>query len=280
MKFKIGIAQTSVSADKQRNLKYANEAVEELGRNGADFVVLPEMFNCPYSTEYFRGYSEKAGGAFYSKISEIAAKNKVYLIAGSIPEQDEAGRIYNTSFVFDRNGNELCRHRKMHLFDISVEGGQHFRESDTFTAGNQVTVFSTEYGVMGLCICYDFRFPELARLMVLKGAKVIFVPAAFNMTTGPAHWEILFRQRAVENQVYTVGAAPARVMDSVYVSYGNSMAVSPWGTVLARLNENEGLALFEADMDELSSIRQQLPLLQHRRADIYKVTNIKKENGI
>ena len=106
----------------------------------------------------------------------------------------------------------IVRHlnKKMHLFDIDIKGGQYFKESDTLTAGDQVTVFDTEFGKIGLCICFDFRFPELARQMVDKGAKVILVPAAFNMTTGPAHWELLFRQRAVDNQIFTLGTAPAR----------------------------------------------------------------------
>ena len=128
-----------------------------------------------------------------------------------------------------RNGHQIGKHRKMHLFDIDVKGGQYFKESDTLTPGDQVTVFDTEFGKMGLCICYDFRFPELARLMVDEGAQVIIVPAAFNMTTGPLHWELMFRQRAVDNQVYTIGAAPARDLNAGYHSWGHSIAVSPWG---------------------------------------------------
>lgn len=144
----------------------------------------------------------------------------MYLAAGSFPEEDREGRLYNTGYVFDRQGRELARHRKMHLFDIQVEGGQCFRESDTFSPGDTYTVFDTEFGRMGLCICFDIRFPELFSLMVQVGARLVLVPAAFNRTTGPAHWDLVFRQRAVDGQCFTAGAAPARDPAAAYVSYG------------------------------------------------------------
>ena len=125
---------------------------------------------------------------------------------------------------------------------------------------------------MGLCICYDFRFPELSRLMVDRGAQVILVPAAFNMTTGPAHWEILFRTRALDNQVFTLGAAPSRDPSSGYTSYGNSIAVSPWGDVMDRLEEQEGMLLCTLDLDRVAQVRRELPLLAHRRKDVYTLT--------
>lgn len=189
-----------------------------------------------------------------------------------MPERDATGRIYNTSYVFDRNGHQIGKHRKMHLFDIDVKGGQYFKESDTLTPGNQVTVFDTEFGKMGVCICYDFRFPELARLMVDQGAEVIIVPAAFNMTTGPLHWELMFRQRAVDNQVYTLGAAPARDLNAGYHSWGHSIAVDPWGKVLMEMEEKPDVEIVELDLDEVKKVREQLPLLKHRREDIYALT--------
>lgn len=138
---------------------------------GIDLAVLPEMFCCPYENKYFPEYAEIEGGDTWEKCSRLAAEYGIYLVAGSMPERDEAGNIYNTSYVFDRNGHQIGKHRKMHLFDIDVKGGQYFKESDTLTPGDQVTVFDTEFGKMGLCICYDFRFPELARLMVDEGAR-------------------------------------------------------------------------------------------------------------
>ena len=196
----------------------------------------------------------------------------MYLVGGSIPLLED-GRLYNASFVFDGSGRVIAVHRKVHLFDIDVEGGQYFKESDTFTAGNEVTLFDTEFGKMGLCICFDFRFPELARIMALEGARCIFVPAAFNMTTGPAHWELMFRQRAVDNQLFTVGAAPARSYEG-YVSYANSMAVSPWGEVLYRAGEAPEAAVVELDLSQLEAVRRQLPLLSARRTDLYAVRRV------
>ena len=192
-----------------------------------------------------------------------------------MPERDAAGHIYNTSYVFDRNGHQIGKHRKMHLFDIDVKGGQYFKESDTLTPGDQVTVFDTEFGKMGVCICYDFRFPELARLMVDQGAEVIIVPAAFNMTTGPLHWELMFRQRAVDNQVYTLGAAPARDLNVGYHSWGHSIAVDPWGKVLMEMEEKPDVKVAELDLEEVKKVREQLPLLKHRRGDIYELSQIK-----
>ena len=138
--------------------------------------------------------------------------------------------------------------------------------------GNSITTFETEFGTMGLCVCFDMRFEELARCMALRGAKVIFVPAAFNMTTGPAHWEILFRQRAVDNQCFTVGVAPARNEAASYVSYGNSIAVDPWGNVLCRAGAEETTLYADLDLSRVDAVRQQLPILKSRRVDLYEVT--------
>lgn len=144
------------------------------------------------------------------------------------------------------------------------------------SAGEDVTVFDTPFCKVGLCICYDYRFPELARLMALKGAQIIIVPAAFNMTTGPAHWEIMFRSRSLDNQIYSVGVAPARDENGGYVSYANSIAVSPWGDVIKRFGEKEQLEITELDLDRVYEIREQLPLLKHRREDVYILKETEK----
>ena len=203
-------------------------------------------------------------------IEEISKRNNIYLIAGSIPEK-EGSNIYNTSYVFNRQGEKIAKHRKIHLFDIDIKNKQRFRESDTLSAGDKVTVFDSEFGKIGLCICYDFRFPELARLMVDKGAKAIIVPASFNMTTGPAHWEISFRTRALDNQVYTIGCSPARDYDYSYISYGHSLIVSPYGDILCELDEKENFITYDIDLDYVDEIREQLPLLKHRRSDLYEL---------
>ena len=227
-------------------------------------VCLPEMFACPYETSNFPVYAEPEGGHSWMALSALAKEYQVYLSAGSVPELTDDGSVYNTSYVFDRNGAQIAKHRKVHLFDIDVKGGQCFKESDTLTAGSWATVFDTEFGKIGTCICYDFRFPELARRMVLEGAGIILVPAAFNMTTGPAHWEVMFRSRAIDNQVFAFGTAPARDRRSSYHSWGHSIAVSPWGTVLNQMGAKAGMQVTTIDLDQISAIRSQLPLLKHR----------------
>lgn len=269
---KCAILQTYVYQEKKRNLIQAAELLADPALQDIDLAILPEMFCCPYENKFFPEYAEPEGGETWEKCSRLAADHGIYLVSGSMPERDEEGRIYNTSYVFDRKGHQIGKHRKMHLFDIDVKGGQYFKESDTLTPGDQVTVFDTEFGKMGLCICYDFRFPELARLMVDKGAQVIIVPAAFNMTTGPLHWELMFRQRAVDNQVYTIGAAPARDLNAGYHSWGHSIAVDPWGKVLMEMDEKLAVKVVELELDEVKKVREQLPLLKHRRGDIYALT--------
>ena len=187
---KIALIQMSAQPKKEDSLAIARDYIKKAASEKADIAVLPEMFNCPYQTDNFPIYAEFEGGECWQELSKYAAENKIYLVGGSMPEKDDKGRVYNTCYVFDREGRQIGKHRKAHLFDIAVKGGQCFKESDTLTAGNRVSVFDTEFGRFGLEICYDIRFPEFARLTAMEGAKMIFVPAAFNMTTGPAHWEL------------------------------------------------------------------------------------------
>lgn len=268
-KLRVALIQMHVEEDKLKNIAIASGFVKSAAEQGVDMAVLPEMFNCPYKTANFPVYAEEEGGECYSLLSDLAKTYGIYLAAGTMPEKDSEGRIFNTSYVFDRQGGKIGKHRKMHLFDIAVKGGQYFKESETLTPGDSVTVFDTEFGKMGLAVCYDFRFPELSRLMVDKGAKVLIVPAAFNMTTGPAHWEVMFRSRAIDNQAYTIGVAPARDVNSCYTSYGNSIVVSPWGEVVVRMDEKEGFSVADLDLDYVEKVRGELPLLAHRRKDIY-----------
>ena len=268
MNLKIAQIQMSVTADREANLRRACDMVRQAG--AVDMAVLPEMFCCPYDNGCFRAYGEAEGGEAYRMLSRAAAENGLWVVGGSLPELD-GGRVYNTSYVFRPDGRCAARHRKMHLFDIDVAGGQRFRESDTLTAGSEVTVFDTPWGKMGLCICFDLRFQELARLMTLEGAQVLLVPAAFNMTTGPAHWELLFRQRAVDEQLFTVGVSPARDETASYVAWGHSIVCDPWGTVLRQCGAGEEVAVTELDMAQVSAMRGQLPILSARRADIYDI---------
>lgn len=271
-KIKIAAIQMSTVADKMENVRTVKTYLEKIKDENPDFVILPEMFCCPYQTENFPIYAEKEGGPIWQQLSGYAKQYGIYLIGGSMPEKDAEGNVYNTSYIFDREGKQIGKHRKVHLFDIDVKGGQTFKESDTLTAGDSDTVFDTEFGKIGVMLCFDIRFPELSRMMVNDGAKVIFVPAAFNMTTGPAHWELSFRTRALDNQIYMVGCAPARDVSAGYISWGHSIVTDPWGRVTGMLDENEGILLAELDMDYEEQVREELPLLKSRRKDIYQLS--------
>ncbi|NPV27405.1 MAG: carbon-nitrogen hydrolase family protein [Firmicutes bacterium] len=271
-KFKLAVCQLTVVDDKTVNLKQARAMIKAAAQTGGQVVVLPEMFNCPHENKSFPVYAETfPNGETIQMLKEAAREEKIYLIGGSIPERDRE-RLYNTSFVFSPSGELLGRHRKIHLFDVQLASGLSFRESDTLAPGNTLTVVETEYCPIGVVICYDLRFPELLRLMALLGAQVIVVPAAFNMTTGPAHWEVLLRMRAVDNQVYVVGASPARNEAASYVAYGHSLVVEPWGRVIASADEKEQIILAEIDLEHLHRVREELPLLKHRRTDLYQLS--------
>lgn len=271
-KIKIAAIQMSTVADKMENVRTVKTYLEKIKDENPDFVILPEMFCCPYQTENFPIYAEEEGGPIWQQLSAYAKQYGVYLIGGSMPEKDAEGNVYNTSYIFDREGKQIGKHRKVHLFDIDVKGGQTFKESDTLTAGDSDTVFDTEFGKIGVMLCFDIRFPELSRMMVNDGAKVIFVPAAFNMTTGPAHWELSFRTRALDNQIYMVGCAPARDVSAGYISWGHSIVTDPWGRVIDMLDEKKGILLAELDMDYEEQVREELPLLKSRRKDIYQLS--------
>lgn len=268
--FKIALCQMLGSMDKEESKAKAKKMIQEAAANGAQVVVLPEMWNTPYSNDYFREYAEPQDGPTVRFLSDLAKENDIYLIGGSISELDQ-DKVYNTSYSFNRKGELIGKHRKVHLFDIDVDGGIRFMESDTLTAGENTTVIETEYCKIGVAICYDVRFPELSRNMALEGAKVIVLPAAFNMTTGPVHWDLTMRARALDNQVYFAACSPARDMEGVYQAYGNSCIATPWGDFLAHADETENIVYGDIDLDHVEAVRRQLPLLQHRRKELYRL---------
>ena len=203
MQFKLALCQLAVTSDKERNIASARAAIDAAAGRGAEVVVLPEIWNSPYSSASFPEHAEDVGAGAspsWAMLSEAARRNGVVLVGGSIPER-EAGRLYNTCFVFDGEGRQLGRHRKVHLFDIDIPGKIRFRESETLSPGQSLTVVDTDHGRLGVGICYDVRFPEMASLYAARGCHVLIYPGAFNLTTGPAHWELLMRSRAVDNQV-------------------------------------------------------------------------------
>lgn len=269
--FKLALCQMAVGQDKMRNVAKALEQLEAAARLKADVAVLPEMFNCPYQNDFFAQYAEsEEHSQTLQSIAGAANEYGMYIIAGSIPERYEK-KLYNTSFTLNPKGQIIARHRKVHLFDIHILGKVSFRESDTLAAGDACTVFPTDICDIGVAICYDIRFPEFFRRMALQGAKLIIVPAAFNMTTGPAHWELLVRTRSMDNQIFVAAAAPARNPEASYVSYGHSMVANPWGKVIAAAGIQEEVLMCDIDMELLDRVREELPLLQHRRPEMYDI---------
>lgn len=265
---RIAQAQMPVYNDWKDTDRAMKKAAQKAEKAGAHFLALPEMFCCPYDTKYFSEYAQEEGGPVWQACSSLARSYHLYLSAGSVPEICN-DRIYNTAYVFDPLGNQIAKHRKMHLFDINVKGGQKFTESSVLSAGSSVTTFDTSFCTMGLAICYDIRFPELFRLMALSGAEVIFVPASFNLTTGPAHWELLYRSQALNCQSYIIGTAPARDMSATYKSWGHSLISGPWGDLISIMGIGEEFKITEIDLNEPARIRQQIPSLKHRRTDVY-----------
>lgn len=255
----IALIQMNVTADKRENLKTARHQLLEAKTKGANLAVLPEMFCTPYDLKLFGENGEEEGGAAWIMLQEAATETEMYVVGGSIPEFAN-GKIYNTSYVFDPLGKQIAKYRKMHLFDVQIEGGQHFQESAVISAGDQITVFDTPYGRVGLAICIDIRYPEQALEMSGQQVDYIIYPAAFNCTTGPLHWEILFRVRALDTQAYTIGVAPARKQDASYVSWAHSLAVNPWGEVLADLGEDAKTEVLALDRAFIQKVRRQMPL--------------------
>jgi len=270
-KFKFAGIQMLVSDDKQQNLQNARKKIDEAAKAGAKLISLPECFNCPYSTDSFGPYSEPVpDGPSCQMLSAAARENSIYLIGGSIPEK-ENNKVYNCCVVFGPDGKMLGKHRKVHLFDVDIPGKITFQESKTLSGGNSITVFDTEFCKVGLGICYDIRFPELAQLTTQQGCKFLCYPGAFNMTTGPAHWELLQRARANDNQLYVGAISPARNPASSYQAWGHTSVVNPWGEVIATTDHQETIVYADIDVSRVDEVRAQIPTSKQKRNDLYQL---------
>jgi len=281
------VAENPTEADiKHANLTHARHMIDRAVKNPngkPDLVVLPECFNSPYGHVHFPVYAETIGYTTEQEydtaktqsqsvraLSEAASENRIWLIGGSIPERDAAdGKIYNTCTVFSPEGKLVAMHRKVHLFDIDIPGRIKFKESETLTGGSSTTFFDTDFARIGLGICYDIRFPELAMIAARKGCQVLIYPSAFNTTTGPLHWELLQRARAVDNQVFFSMCSPARNPKASYQAYGHTMLVDPSGKVLGEADEHEDILYFDIDPQVLHSARAGIPVTTQRRFDAY-----------
>ncbi|XP_070547545.1 omega-amidase NIT2-like [Ptychodera flava] len=271
--FRIALIQLAVTANKVENLTRASKLISDAAKGGAKIVSLPECFNSPYGTKYFPEYAEKIPGQSTEVLSNAAKENEIFLIGGSIPEEDN-GKLYNTCTVYDPKGTMIAKFRKIHLFDIDVPGKITFKESDALSAGNSLAVIDTGFCKFGVAICYDMRFAELSQIYCKKGCGLLVYPGAFNMTTGPAHWELLQRARALDNQVYVATVSPARDDKASYVAWGHSTVVNPWGEVIATTDHEEKIVYAEIDLNYQSEVRQQIPVQQQKRHDIYCVQDL------
>jgi deaminated glutathione amidase len=290
---RVAAVQTTAGPDRSRNLEAATQLVEEAVVAGAELVVLPEYFSVAGDPDFLRHHAEPMEGPTMSWASEVAGRSGIRLLAGSFPEQaapstgtgtgDDRERLFNTSCLVGPSGSIEAIYRKIHLFDVSL-GSNSFRESATITAGDQLCVSALPASdhtrpvdgspppMVGLSLCYDLRFPEMYRIMTLLGATVMAVPAAFTARTGAAHWELLLRTRAAENQVFVIGAGQVgELPPGMPACYGHSMIVDPWGTVIAeRAEPDPGVVIADLDWDLLQKIRSDLPVLANRRPDAYR----------
>jgi omega-amidase len=220
---------------------------------------MPEMWNCPYGSEYFPVYAEAEGGPSFAFMSGLAREHGVYLVGGSVPES-AGGKLYNTSFIFGPDGGLIGKHRKVHLFDIDVAGGPSFRESDTLAPGDGVTVVDTELGKIGVAICFDVRFADMFSRMAAAGCHLAVLPAAFTLATGAAHWELLARSRALDNQFYFAACAPARSDELKFKSWAHSIIADPWGDLRAAAATEETVVFGEIDLGYMEKVRRELPV--------------------
>lgn len=240
----IGCVQLKVGANKTENVTRAITKIREAKAKGAELVSLPECFNSPYGTNYFPEYAESIPGETTNLLSQIAKELKIILIGGTIPERDN-DKLYNTATIWGQNGELLAKYRKMHLFDIDIPNEITFKESDSLSAGDNLAIIDIKDFKIGVGICYDIRFEELAKLYRKKGCNMLIYPGAFNMKTGPLHWELLARSRANDNQLYTALISPARDTEASYVAYGHSCCVDPWGKVLYQSGAEEDVFIVE-----------------------------------
>lgn len=281
MKHTVAVVQLVSTEDVQRNLNATQRLITQAAEAGAKLILLPENFAVldggPLSQYAEREGDEKA--LLQSFLAEQARANQVFLIAGTMPmatrplragqselETIDDGRVRPACLVYDPAGAMIARYDKMHLFDVQVEDRQaQYSESKSFEAGEEVVLVDTRMGRVGLSICYDLRFPELYRRLLEGGAEILTVPSAFTRVTGEAHWEVLLRARAIENQCYVLAANHGGVHNAKRETFGQSMIVDPWGRILAQVDKGEGFACAQIDLDALHELRAKMPVQSHRR---------------
>ena len=266
---RVCVIQMSSVDDKAANLAQARGLIEEAVREDRpDLVLLPEVWAFQGgSLEQRREAAETIpDGEAYGLLQELAAAHRIFLHGGSFLERG-AERLFNTTIVFGRDGEEIARYRKLHLFDVMTPDGREYRESAVVGRGSEVVTYPADGVRVGCSICYDLRFGELYRRLTAEGAQLLTVPAAFTLQTGKDHWEILLRARAIETECYVAAAAQVGTFSTgkdVRHNWGHSMIVDPWGKVLAQVPDRPGFATARLDLAYLGRVREMLPVAQHR----------------
>ena len=271
--------QLNSQADKDRNLEVAERLVRDAAADGADLIALPEKWNVLGTAEVLVEGGEPLDGPTIAACRGWARELGITLVAGSIVERVEGQeKLSNTSVLIDADGEIEATYRKIHMFDVDV-GGVEYRESDTQQPGDEIVIAEVGDVPLGMTVCYDVRFPELYRILAVKGARVVTVPAAFTLHTGKDHWELLMRARAVENQIFVV--APGQIGEAPphYHSYGRSMIVDPWGVVLATAPDEECFVAADLDFELQDRIRAKLPSLANRVPGAYRWPEISEVRG-
>jgi predicted amidohydrolase len=261
---KIVVVQNKVHEQINLTLNGIKELLKNFDLSNSDFLVFPEMFMTPYESKYIINYKQTIKGNVINFLKNLAIKYNTYVIGGSIPFLDN-NLLYNTTFTINRDGKIINRYDKMHLFEVTYPNGIHYSEKDIFNDGNEVGIIDTEFGEIGVMICFDIRFPELADKLMKLGAKVIFVPAAFNTYTGPLHWQTTFRARAIDNQLFFVGCSPSADSFGEYCIYGHSIVTNPLGEILNELKEEPGVIIQKLDLKEIEEVRNKIPIVKNKK---------------
>jgi len=260
-------------SDVQINVDRACDYIAQAAKQQAQLAVLPENFaTMGLIPEQIRAHAEHfQTGKIQRQLSAIAKQHKIWVVGGTLPllgaPQD---KIYSSCLVWDPKGELTARYDKIHMFDVTVGSDDQYRESDLVCAGEKIITVDTPFAKLGLAVCYDIRFPELFRALMLKGVEIFILPSAFTIPTGQAHWEILLRARAIENLCYMVASAEVGVRADGRGTYGHSMIIDPWGKIQAQLHEEEGVILTTVEMDKVQKLRQHFPVLTHYRSFVIK----------
>jgi predicted amidohydrolase len=261
--------QLNSTDEYDRNLEVAERLVRGAAADGAELVVLPEKWTVLGSGKAIRDGAEPLDGPALSAAAGWARELGIFLVAGSVPELVPGQeKLANTSVMFGPDGERRATYRKIHMFDVDV-GDVSYRESEIEQAGDRIELGDADEAKVGLTVCYDLRFPELYRILAVRGARVITVPAAFTLATTRDHWEVLLRARAIEDQAFVIAANQVGEHAKGYRSGGRSMIVDPWGVVLAQAPDAETFITAELDLDRQAEIRRTLPSLANRRPQAY-----------